>query len=87
MISDLDENEHDEDSELAVEKLGLKDINDLGPPELPQAIDVGAEMIRQSPTGCMCAETPTLAECVCSVFWVNFQNIGHNGRPRRQKVP
>ena len=39
MISDLDENEHDEDSELAVEKLGLKDINDLGPPELPQAIE------------------------------------------------
>ena len=39
MISDPDENEHDEDSELAVEKLGLKDINDLGPPELPQAIE------------------------------------------------
>ena len=37
MISDLDENEHDDDSEMAVEKLGLKDINDLGPPELPQA--------------------------------------------------
>lgn len=35
MISDLDENE--DDSELAVEKLGLKDINDLGPPELLQA--------------------------------------------------
>lgn len=32
MISDLDENENDEDSEMAVEKLGLKDINDLGTP-------------------------------------------------------
>ena len=35
MISDLDENENEEDSELAVEKLGLKGINDLGPPDLP----------------------------------------------------
>ena len=35
MISDLDENENEEDSELAVEKLGLKGLNDLGPPELP----------------------------------------------------
>ena len=35
MISDLDEGENeDENSDLAVEKLGLKDINDLGPPEL-----------------------------------------------------
>ena len=39
MISDLDENEHEEDSELAVEKLGLKGLNDLGPPELPMAND------------------------------------------------
>jgi len=34
MISDLgDENE--DDSELAVERFGLRDINDLGPPEMP----------------------------------------------------
>ena len=37
MISDLDENE--DESERAVEAFGLKDINDLGPPELPKNND------------------------------------------------
>lgn len=37
MISDLDE--HEDNSEMAVEMLGLKDISDLGPPELPMQND------------------------------------------------
>lgn len=40
MISDLDENESDEDR--AVEMLGLRDIKDLGPPELPKVEDHNA---------------------------------------------
>ena len=38
MISDLEENE--DESEVAVEMLGLKDINDMGPPELPKINDL-----------------------------------------------
>lgn len=34
IVSDMQDAE-EEDSEMAVEKLGLKDISDLGPPELP----------------------------------------------------
>ena len=37
MISDLDENE--DDSERAVEMLGLKGVNDLGPSKVPQTND------------------------------------------------
>ena len=40
MISDLGENENEEESEVAVEMLGLKDINDMGPPELPKLNDL-----------------------------------------------
>lgn len=39
MISDLDENENDEDSELAVERLGLKGLSDLEQTDLPHAND------------------------------------------------
>ena len=40
MISDLGDNENEEESEVAVEMLGLKDINDMGPPELPKLNDL-----------------------------------------------
>ena len=40
MICDLGENENEEESEVAVEMLGLKDINDMGPPELPKLNDL-----------------------------------------------
>jgi hypothetical protein len=37
MISDLGDNEHEDEgeSERAVEMLGLRDIDELGPPALP----------------------------------------------------
>ena len=37
MISDLEE--HEDESDRAVEAFGLKNINDLGPPELPKMKD------------------------------------------------
>lgn len=47
-MSDLDENE--DDSERAVELLGLRDLNDLGPPELPnQNNDSFGEMMNMPP--------------------------------------
>lgn len=85
-MSDLDENE--DDSERAVELLGLRDLNDLGPPELPnQNNDSFGEMMDNMPPPII--ESTVVASNYGSNTQTKKPNLGgrvHASKPSGLKI-